>query len=128
MGDHQGGGPVGQGAERRFDFLFGGEVEIGGGFVQHQDARLIHQDARDLQALAFSHGEADAALTDFGGEALGKAVEEIGEAGANRGVAHLLVCGDGAFVADVFGQGSAENGAIGGDHPNGAADRRRVNV
>ena len=86
VGDHQGGGPVGEAAERLLDFLFGGIVEIGGGFVQNQDTRPIDQDARDLQALAFSHGQTHATFTDFRGEPLRQAVEEISEARGEGGV------------------------------------------
>jgi hypothetical protein len=128
VGDDQRRWPVGEAAERLLEFLFGGVVEIGGGFVQDQDARPIDQDARDLQALPFSHRQAHAALTDFRGQALGQAVEEIPQARGDGGVANFLAGGTGPFVAHVFGQRSAENRAIGGNHSNGAADRRRVQL
>src|SRR5437899_12977502 len=44
-------------AERLFYFILGSIIEIGGSFVEDEDARLIYQDARDLQALPFAHGE-----------------------------------------------------------------------
>ena len=55
-----------QGAEALLDRGLDLAVECGGGFVQHQDRRVLEDHARDRDALALAAGELDAALAHLG--------------------------------------------------------------
>ena len=54
MGDRDSRTAAHQVFERLLDFLLGGCVDRGGGFVQDQDARIDQQGARNRNALALS--------------------------------------------------------------------------
>ena len=129
MGDHESGGtlaPVAQLIERRFDFRLGCVVEIGRGFVENENARLVHQHAGDLQTLPFAHGKSHTAFADFGVEPVRQAIERAREAGSDGGLAHLGVRSIGALVPDVVRQRAREYRAVRGHHPDGAPDRSRI--
>ena len=68
-------------AERLLQFSLGGIVEIRGRLVQHEDARLVDENARDLQPLALTHGEPYAAFPNLRVEPLRKPFEGPLEAG-----------------------------------------------
>ena len=56
-------------------------VEVGGGFVEDEDARIFEDYAGDGEALLFATAEAVAAFTDDGVVALGKASNEVVDVG-----------------------------------------------
>jgi hypothetical protein len=122
VGDDQQSGARRQVGKRLFDFKFGGVVEIGGGLVQHQQPRAVHQNAGDLEPLTLANGEPHAAFADFGVEALRQAVEQAGQARRDGGRGNLFTRGLRTLVTDVFGERAAEDGAVGGHDADGRAD------
>ena len=106
VGDHEGGAPLHDLAERLLDPALGGGVHAGGGVVQDQDARARQQRAGDGHALALAAGQRQAALADQRVVAVGQVGHHLGQAGAVGGLLDLLVGGVGAGVGDVLAQRS----------------------
>ena len=83
-------------------------IEHRGGFVQHQDRRVLQQGAGQRDALALAAGEPDALVADHGVIALRQAADEIVRLrGARRGGDRLRV-GIDAAVGDVVTHGAVE--------------------
>ena len=95
-----------QGVEALLDRRLDLRVQRRGGFVQHQDRRVLEQHPGDGDALALAAGQLDPALADLGVEAAAAlAVVEVADEAVGAGLAHRLqqlgIAGPGAAVAQV---------------------------
>ena len=93
--------------QRLANRLFGFTIERSGRLVQQQDRRILHECARDRDALALAAGQLDAAVADHGVETFRQAVDEIA-AGRDRRPQHLVVGRIGPAIADVLANGTVE--------------------
>ncbi len=66
VGDHDGGAPGEQTAQALLDVALGVEVDVGGGLVQYEDARVGDERASERNQLALAGGQLGAALTHVG--------------------------------------------------------------
>ena len=72
MGDHDRGAPGEQPAQGLLDAALGVQVDVGGGLVEHEDARVGDQRAGEGDQLALAGGQLGAALADLGVIAVGR--------------------------------------------------------
>src|SRR3954464_10872215 len=78
VGDDDGGAAVEEALEAALDGFLGADVDVGGGLVEDEDSGFGEEGAGKGEELTLSGGELDAALPDFGVEALGEAGDEVG--------------------------------------------------
>src|SRR3954464_8774516 len=83
VGDDYGGAAVEEALQAALDRFLGADVDVGGGLVEDEDAGLGEEGAGEGDQLALTGRELDAALADFGVEALREPGDEVG--GADRG-------------------------------------------
>src|SRR5258708_38448388 len=127
MGDQERRRAWPQFVERLFYFILGSVVEIGGGFIQNQDAWLVYENAGDLQPLPLSHGETQSAFADLALQPFGQTIQGVLESSGHGSALLLFVGSGGAFVANVVGKGPSENRAICRHHADCATDGRWIN-
>jgi hypothetical protein len=108
VGDHDRGAPGEQAAQAGFDAALGVQVDVGGGLVEDQDARVGDQRAGERDQLALAGGELRAALADLGVVAVRQLGDELLGADRRGGGADLLVLGVGAAEGDVLAHGARE--------------------
>ncbi len=104
----EGGPPLHQPADGLLDLFLGLHVHGGGGLVQDQDLRVVEDGAGQGDALALPAGEPGAPLAHLGVVAVGLGHDEGVGVGRLRGLHDLLEAGAGPAVADVLGDGPAE--------------------
>src|SRR4051812_38786311 len=80
VGDDDRGAAVEEALEAALDRLLGADVDVGGGLVEDEDARLGEEGAGEGDQLALPGRELYAALADFGVQALGQLGNELGGA------------------------------------------------
>ena len=107
--------------DRKLDFAVQGR----GGFVEHQDRRVLQHHARYRHALALAAGELDAALADV--RVVARAALPVLQSDYElvrlrfaRGRAHLCVARAGAAIADIGGDRAMQERGVLRHH----ADRR----
>ena len=66
VGDHDRGAPGEQAAQALLDVALGVEVDVGGGLVEHEDARVGDERAGERDQLALPRGQLGAALAHLG--------------------------------------------------------------
>ena len=74
VGDHDRGAPGQQTAQALLDAGLGVQVDVGGGLVEHEDARVGDQRAGERDQLALAGRELRAALADLRVVAAGRAL------------------------------------------------------
>ena len=94
--------PDEQAPQALLDAPLGVQVDVGGGLVEHQDARVGDQRAGERDQLALSGGELRAALTDLGVVAAVQFGDELVDAHRGGRRADLLLVGVGAAEGDVL--------------------------
>ena len=77
MGDDQRGSLTAHGGESRLDFRLGGVIDVGGCFVQDENARLRRQGTGELDSLAFAHGETHPTFADLGAQPVGQTLHGL---------------------------------------------------
>src|SRR5579872_2221696 len=93
-------------------FVLGGVVEVGGGFVEHQNARLIYQNTGDLQPLPLTHGKSQSAFADFALQTFGQTLQGIAEPGGQCSLLDLVVGSIRALVANVVSKRATKDRAV----------------
>ena len=83
-------------------------VHVGGGLVQNDDGRILHDGPGDGNALALAAGEGRAALADDGVKAVRQCHDKVIAARLLRSGLHLLHGGIGLSKADIVGNGVRE--------------------
>ena len=81
VGDDDAGAPGHDALERVLDQRFGLAVQVAGGLVQHQDARVLEDHAGQGDALLLAAAQAVAALADDGVVAVGQLGDEVVDVG-----------------------------------------------
>ena len=82
--------------------------ERGGGFVQNDDRRVLHNCPGDRDALALAAGKRAAGLADDGVKAVRQRHDKVIAARLLRSGLHLLHGGFGLSKADIVGNGVRE--------------------
>ena len=108
LGDDEAGAVFHQPVERVLDEHFGRNVDIAGGVVQDQDARVGQQGAGDGDALFLASGKRCAALADRGLVSVGKTDDEVVRGRGPGGGLDLGVGGLGAAEGDVVAYGAGK--------------------
>src|SRR6478735_7672169 len=78
VGDDYCGAAVEEALEASLDRFLRADGDVGGGLVEDEDAGLGEEGAGEGDQLALAGRELDAALADFGVEALGQGFDELG--------------------------------------------------
>jgi hypothetical protein len=91
MRDHDAGASRHDALQRILDQRFGFAVERAGGFVEHQDARVFQDDARQGNALFLAAAQAIAALAHDGVVALRQVHDELVDVGGARRGFHFIL-------------------------------------
>ncbi len=116
VGDDDGGASVEETFEGLLDLGFGDGIDIGGGFIQDEDAGGGEHGAGDADELALAEGEIDAAFLNAGLVAIRQGADKIVGVGLAGDFLNLLRGGGGQAVADIFGDGAGEEeGHLGDD-------------
>ena len=100
--------PCKQAFQGLLDQGFGDGVDVGGGFIQDQDARVGQDGAGDADELALPDREVDAAFQDAGLVAIRQGADKVVGVGQAGSLLHLSGGGFGYAVADVLGDGAGE--------------------
>ena len=116
MGDDDEGRRAAQFLHRGDDIGLVLGVQCAGGLIEQDDRGSFEQGAGDGDALALPTGQGPPALTHARVPAMGKAVDDLRDAGEPRGPAHLGVVGRGIADADVGGQSVVEEVDVLEDH------------
>ena len=124
--DHEGGAVLHHLVERGLHLHLGGGVERAGRLVEDQDRRVLHQRARDRDALALAAREHAAALADAGLEAFRIALDEIERLRARGGLANLLVGRLRPADAQVLADRAVEQQHLLEHHADVPAQRREL--
>ena len=85
MGDDEAAAVFHQRIQRELYFLFTAGVQGAGRLIQNQDVGIPQDGPRNGDALALPAGELHAALSDDGGETVGKGFDEREGVGLFRG-------------------------------------------
>src|SRR4051794_27208694 len=117
VGDDDGGAAVEEALEAALDRFLGADVDVGGGLVEDEDAGLGEEGAGEGDELALAGRELDAALADFGVQALGEAGDELGGADSGDRCLDLLFGCARSAEGDVFADAAAEEEALLGNDP-----------
>ncbi len=115
--------PGEQAAQARLDASLGVQVHVGGGLVQHEDARVGDQGAGEREQLALTGGQLRAALADLGVVAVGELCDELLRADRRRGLADVIFAGVGSAEGDVLADGAGEQERLLGHDPHLRAQR-----
>ena len=91
------------------------------GVVEDQDLRLLHNGARNAQALLLAAGEVRGVLLQNGLIAVREAVDEFVRAGDGAGLAQLLLRGVGIAPAEILRDRAGEQRAVLQHHGNAVA-------
>src|SRR5262249_33669134 len=106
--DGDGRAALGERAERLLNCLLAFRVDIAGGFVKHQDRRIIEDRTSDRHALAFAAGQAGAALAEPGVVAERRVEDEVVSLSGLRGGDGLLGRAFGHAIDQVLPDRAAE--------------------
>ena len=101
VGDHQAGAPGQQRLQRRLDERLALRVQMRGGLVQDQEARVLQDHAGDGQPLLLAAAEPVAALAHHRVVAVGQPGDEVVDVGRPAGRLQLGLGGVGAGVEQV---------------------------
>ena len=96
-------------------------VEIAGGFVQYQDARIFENDPGNGNPLLFTPAQAVASLTHHRVVAIRQAGDEMVDIGRLAGRLNVGLGGVGLGIEQVGLQGVVEEIGFLGDHTDGLA-------
>ena len=99
---------VGQFCNGLHQLLFVFRVNIGSGFVQNNDRRVLHNRPGDGNALALAAGKRAACLADDGVKAVRQRHDKVVAPRLLRSGLHLLQGGIGLSKADIVGNGVRE--------------------
>ncbi len=108
MGDHQCGAALGDRFKRGLDIPLGLGVERRGGFVEHQDRRVLQDCPGDGDALFFAARKLQPALADERVVALGQAVDQTADLCQPRRFDNIRLTRAGPAIADVIADGIVE--------------------
>ena len=86
------------------DQAFGLGIEAGGGFVQHQDRRVLEQRPGNGDALALPSRQFDPAFANQGVVAFGHLQNKLVGMRPLRGLGDLLIAGLHVAITNVFAQ------------------------
>jgi hypothetical protein len=117
VGDEDGRAVLEQGIERRLDLRLGLQVQVGRGLVEHQDPWVGEEGAGQGDELSLPGREGLAAFVDHGGEALGHALDHIGEPHPVHRLVDLFVGRGRPGEGDVVPDGPGEQEGLLGHHP-----------
>ncbi len=128
MGDGDDGLAGHQAVERILDRRLDLRIERRGRLVEHQDGRVLQEDARDGDALALAAGQLDAALADMGVIAgaplrIDEAADELVGMGELRRLLDLRVGRLRPAVGDVVVHRTMQQRGILRDHADLLAER-----
>ena len=88
--------------QRLLDLPLGERVDAGGGFIQDEDGRLLHQDAHQRHQLALPHREPSAALPDLGLQPVRQRFQPFTVADLARHAQHLGIGHVRRSITDVI--------------------------
>ena len=108
VGDDDGGASHEEPIEGLLDLDFGDGVDIGGGFIQDQNAGGGEHGTGDADELALAEREIDAAFLNAGLVAIRQGADKIVGVGLAGDFLNLLLRGIRQTVADVLGDGAGE--------------------
>ena len=94
--------------QRILDQRFGFAVQAAGGFIQHQNARVLQDDSRQCDALFFAAAQAVAAFADDGVVAVGQVHDEVVDVGSAAGGFDLGLRGVQLGILQVGADGIVE--------------------
>ena len=108
VGDDERGASPGSSVNRLLDLVLGGRVDGAGRIIQHEDARIGEEGARQCQPLALPAGKRDPAFTDDGVVAVRKGQDELVRLGGFGSRLDLFLGGTGFTEGNIFGDAARE--------------------
>ncbi len=129
--DHDRGTPAQQRAQRGLDVVLGHRVEVGGGLVEDEDARVAQDHPGDRDALLLPTGQPVPAFPDDCVVPVGQRRDELVQVRGGRRVDEVGVGGVGAGVAQVLRDRGVEQEGVLEHHaqlggPRGEGDLAQV--
>ena len=121
--DDDAGAPRQRTRQRGLDFALGETVDVRRRLVEHQNAGIRHDGAREAQQLALTDGNIHAALTEDRIVAVRQAFDEIMRADGLGGTDHLVARRVLAVIADIFQHGAGEQERFLQHHGDMTAER-----
>ena len=112
VGDDEAGTTLQELAQGFLDQQLGARVDVGGGLVQHQDARILEQGAGDRQELTLAAAQVGGTLLQHGVVAVGKLLDELVSARPPRRRFDVGIRGVRPAVTDVVADGVREQKGV----------------